>query len=978
MDLRNPAQDEDEDKDKSKSRKDKSNESRDNGKSKDQDKSKSKDKDKNEESKDMPENMNHLAVKKANWRVQVVIFVASLPSFLVRKKAPAARRYSLIEPTLDPQLPVSGRSLHCFIYRLDPPGVVQEKESQVDQPRSDEFSALLHQAIHNSLSSQSHKVWKIYPGKTYLDVDCMPLLLLEETRTSKAKYLCNCSIFVPLISWGSAHSVLDDLACIHFDGAIDQESHFLVHALCAIYLLQKKAGRLQTIMPITRDESRGKVSMAEACRRLSTKPSIPSCKRACVLLQEGGVEMGQGVILSFLLGISVRDAVMMLMPSNWREEALPDWEPAGGLTTKNSYSLYNVKIEGNDKVSASEAAEMIVDCLVKVLKEHVEKKLWEFTNHNPRGIELLKLLRESGIYDKFDKYFALRGIESLHQVPSFTRGSPSNGSKREQVVHRPCSDITAYNASDEGSIRALERLVEDHRDDERFLPLQERLNRYRDSEVDGILALRTTNSIETAMVKLPARCCVLWLSMVYLVFGINQLGPLFTEQIWLPEKNSTTPVQPKTVRIAKVAAPVISFYWSFLFVAGVIVGQVSTPLRAKWLMLFAGHLVIAGNVFSFIVDSIQCSVEGTGIGPNCNAYTLIPSIAVMSFVMYLAHRVQHYFWMAAFFLQGLYCFYCIYAFPADSVDLKIGLGMCLFLAIGCCFIAIAIIVQYRRSYRQTLRELQTVMQGFDDTWQKIEEENKQSIAAVSVQAREIAQELQAVVKEDFKTWGRWLSAMAGWRRARYSTTDSKIRQESRDIEKLFQEAQEISAAFQLWVSAWNQVGRVQHGNVKSCARAIQKTVRSYGRDPSCLTDLVRCTILVQSMEEVQEWLSCFRRISVVGYGVSARDRRRASDVAPEDVEMGGREIFMSVTSIKNRYDPRYDARLSGGYRDMCICVGWTIDEASQTCMFVPVREWGKMEVRKHICEIQVLLEVMQGVKKVLHKEYVNFRNIMCQ
>ncbi|EKX35965.1 hypothetical protein GUITHDRAFT_117880 [Guillardia theta CCMP2712] len=166
---------------------------------------------------------------------------------------------------------------------------------------------------------------------------------------------------------------------------------------------------------------------------------------------------------------------------------------------------------------------------------------------------------------------------------------------------------------------------------------------------------------------------------------------------------------------------------------------------------------------------------------------------------------------------------------------------------------------------------------------------------------------------------------------------------------------------------------------------MQKTVRSYRRDPSCLTDLVRCTVVVSSIDDVLSWLSFLRGQSVVGHGVSAWDQPGGGRVMSEDVETGGGEeggeIYMSITNIKNRYDPSGGTSLSGGYRDLCVCVevGWTIDESSQCCTFVPVKEWGRTAgLRKHICEIQVLLEEMHGIKKHLHREYVNFRNTLCQ
>eukprot|EP00960_Hanusia_phi_P016363 482348-Hanusia_phi.AAC.1 len=100
------------------------------------------------------------------------------------------------------------------------------------------------------------------------------------------------------------------------------------------------------------------------------------------------------------------------------------------------------------------------------------------------------------------------------------------------------------------------------------------------------------------------------------------------------------------------------------------------------------------------------------------------------------------------------------------------------------------------------------------------------------------------------------------RASRYSVRSKKIRQQSTSLEKLFEEAHEVSAAFQGWVSKWNPVGRVEQGKVKSCERAIQKTVRSYHRDASCLTDVVRCTVVVESVSEVLEWVRRVRGMSV--------------------------------------------------------------------------------------------------------------------
>ena len=733
---------------------------------------------------------------------------------------------------------------HIFVYRLHP-------EYQRIDGRNHEtalFKDGIHSVLHETLSKRSRDVFKIYPGKTYLDLDCVPCLAALETRMTRARYLCNCSVFVP------------ELAAI--DEAHDRES--------------EDAGRLKAVLPILRDESEGRTSLSSACGSLSRKPSVRSCVRASELIQAGGVRRDRETILEYLLGVSVQEAVAMLLPAGRRAEVGLGEETRRGKGSKGVAGMY-VDSAGDVERSAREAGELIADCLVRVVKEHIDRKLWEFSKHNPRGIEVLQVLQETGMYEKFNEYFALRGIETLDKLPLFTRAL-SQAQSCIPIVES-CLDITAYNASDESSIRTLEKLVEDYKKDERFLPLNDRLRQYRDADVNGVLALRTTNSLETALVKLPARSCIVFLSLVYLVFGIKQLGPIMSDQVWLPDKSSGTPVEPKTVRISVMADPIISFAWSLLFLSGVLLGLLSTPLRAKWLLLSTGHLVLTANVACMVADLVQCSTQGTGIGAECNGFSGIITVSFLAIMMYLAHFVQQYFWMAAFLAQGAYCFYSALAVQNHFRYVMLCLG------VGCWLVELAIAVEYHRAYARTFRELKAAMRGFEDTWTSVVEESSHVVQEISARVRAIAQELEEVIGDDTRTWRRYLWVTLGLRGRRYSRRNGKIRQASRDFEQLFLQAQEVSAAFQLWVSGWNRVGRVEHGNVKSCARAMQKTVRSYRRDPSCLTDLVRCTIVVSSIDDVLSWLSFLRGQSVVGHGVSAWDKPGGGRVMSEDVEV---------------------------------------------------------------------------------------------
>eukprot|EP00960_Hanusia_phi_P022785 673391-Hanusia_phi.AAC.1 len=699
-------------------------------------------------------------------------------------------------------------------------------------------------------------------------MDCVPQCNLEETRASRAKYLWNCSIFVPVITWGKEFSVLNELSGL--DEQNDREIDFLVYALVALYLLHKRVGRLKAVFSMLQDESGGQTSMMSLLMNLSNKPSIHNCERACLLLQQGGVGRDRKAILDCLLRISVKDAVTLLLPAGWGEGPVKV-----EMETKGLRGMYIVKEKEVEK-SAVEAGELITDCLVGLVKSHIERKLWEFSNHNPRGIEVLQLLRELGVDEQLCEYFALRGIESLDKLSNLVQGF-SFKQKHRDCSLSSCNEVLTAMSRPEQSL--LEKLVKEHKSDRRFLPLNERLRQYRDSEVNGVLALRTSNSLETAMLKLPARICITFLSFVYLVFGIKQLRSVWTEEIWLPQKNSTTSVESRTVRISMIADPIISFYWSLLFLAGIILGAVDTPLRARWLLLFTGYLVIVGNLFCLLSDTVQCSTQGTGIGSDCNGFSYIITMVFVTFAMYLAHFMQHYFWIAAFFLQGAFCLYAFVTVQKWFREVFLALGL------GCMLIALVIVWKYRQGYKQTYSELTAAMGDFDETWKSVREKDLQTIEEINTRVRSIAHELKEVIQRDKRTWSNYLSSLLGMHQSRYSKRNDKIRQASRDFEQLFLQAQEVSAHFQLWVSSWNQVGRVEHGNVKSCGRAMQKTVRSYNRDPSCLTDLVRCTIVVQSMDEVLAWVTSLCDQSVVGFEVNAWEGPGSSRVSSEDIEV---------------------------------------------------------------------------------------------
>ena len=135
-------------------------------------------------------------------------------------------------------------------------------------------------------------------------------------------------------------------------------------------------------------------------------------------------------------------------------------------------------------------------------------------------------------------------------------------------------------------------------------------------------------------------------------------------------------------------------------------------------------------------------------------------------------------------------------------------------------IVIVIVVRYSLSYRQTLRELYIAMEGFEKTWNRVVSKSSGKLDEISKEVLVISLKLKAWTKQESGLWQRMQSRLIGREASRYSVRSTKIRQHSKSLEKLFEEAHEISAAFQLWVGLWNPVGRVEYGKVKSCERGI--------------------------------------------------------------------------------------------------------------------------------------------------------------
>ena len=169
------------------------------------------------------------------------------------------------------------------------------------------------------------------------------------------------------------------------------------------------------------------------------------------------------------------------------------------------------------------------------------------------------------------------------------------------------------------------------------------------------------------------------------------------------------------------------------------------------------------------------------------------------------------------------------------------------------------------------------------------------------------------------------------------------------------------------VTSWG--AELCRGPVKRPDRALQKVVRRSYRDHRCLTDLVRCCILLESIADVEMALNAIFSASTIHPGLA--DTKKGKD------DLGQKKWFR-ICKMKDRFTT--SERI--GYRDICLNlqVGWTVGSETESKLnFVPVSDFGEKHVRTHICECQLLLRSMYQLKESgCHENFVETRNLLSQ
>uniref|UniRef100_A0A7S4P367 Uncharacterized protein n=1 Tax=Guillardia theta TaxID=55529 RepID=A0A7S4P367_GUITH len=827
----------------------------------------------------------------------------------------------------------------------------------------------LRDTLHD-LEPAAYRYIKLFQAELMASWDCLACRDCSKNardawvgkESGWARELAKSLVFVPIFQHLGGRQTLEELARVRPEEDQDRQDKFLAELLVALYLIyrdDRKLSQIRAVVPVVVSEGSRWLLSRQAMEGLSLGASLKTCKSAARELSLiGAGEYPE--IFERLQRWSIKDTVRAILYGG---------DGIGGMTIfYTSCCVFEepclVEHKSRDE-DAFACACMVKDRLPVTFGKYVKRVVERYLKHTCCGGAVSDILEKHGF-----KGSILESLSAFSHQQCPSEATPSRC--RRCNARAGCCLLRAATAMEAMCLdeSITQKLGEAHvtlSHDKRLRPLKEQLYRYKDIEADGILAMMTTNCIETGILKLPTQLAMLGLSSLYASFAYFQLAHLFSDARWVYQPDERKPYIPKTLRITRVLDPAINVMWAVGVPLSMYLALRESPLLAKRLISLIVFLGAMLYLTSGISDYVQCKYAGGGIGSACNGrFSLTASFSVLC-VFLSGHLVQRYIWVIVYLAQGGYIFYTMSLNSSWSVWAKT-----FFRVYGGIIITLVplILIRYQKMLKQAHGGMALETTKIEEVWRSALKAEREMIDDLASKSRRVSARLQMIFKAAKKFRPSWHRHKV--QRQRFSSK-GKILQSSQDIESMYEKAQLISPFFQMFIKSWNVVGFVHEGRLKKISRAMQKVVRSYGRDPSYLTDLVRSTVIVKSMSELNSWLQRLLDCSTIG-------RNGVVDEKEEEEEGDTKKLF-NITSIKNRFDPKYDARESAGYRDLCVNVemGWKLKDFPRGLEVVPVCRWKETPgLIKHICEIQVTTEDIFEVKKYFHKQYITFRNIVCQ
>ena len=182
------------------------------------------------------------------------------------------------------------------------------------------------------------------------------------------------------------------------------------------------------------------------------------------------------------------------------------------------------------------------------------------------------------------------------------------------------------------------------------------------------------------------------------------------------------------------------------------------------------------------------------------------------------------------------------------------------------------------------------------------------------------------------------------------------------------------------------------GPLKNPERAMEKCVRSYGRDARQLTDLVRFSVIAMSFEQLINVFCTFCDVSAIG-----PDSKPPGLCPPSGAAQHGRAkttthtsatgaVWFRMTGVKNRFDPasqHFDFGTGFQNLKLNLEVGWRderCDKRGDEIEILPVAQWDKASAQQHIFEVQIHMEGWYRSSKSpeIRAAYREFRDLLSQ
>ena len=685
------------------------------------------------------------------------------------------------------------------------------------------------------------------------------------------------------------------------------------------------------------------------------------------------------------------------------------------------FQLQNVSVSGLCEPAWNDCYSKIEAIVCHVCSQRDVERL-QFSH--PFGHEVVDWLQTHALSD-LSATFARLQLDSLHKISRMTRDQVASVCAEAEEGEIEAKSVTGHSRIfPMGMHIVLSEAVEALKRDERANTLSDRLKCYQDVGCwDLVNLIWRQNQIAVILSNRAMRS--------FLVLALFVVGAVGGSLVWVEFVRNPWFPAPYVSSAARRAANFSAAYLIVLFIPaslihvlqGVFPKHITPGLALNLNLVYASFLSMLGLILVRMEESLSNHLK-RNVEWRANLMVRAEAtILSISLLLLLCKFVAP----QAFFLTALVCI--VSACGIQTIDFHVlhdqpwhdGL---IVLLVG--YTCIILLILANRAFRRHVAEVTMMpdLTEYIDIWGDASGSMGTTLdprKANAIKIKRTCHDVQECLKRtriQHVSLCPWWQQVAFWARCgacgNYGR-NGKRRQETTDVDVLFYEAILVAPSFfhdldALLDHAASQLASKSapaqnsadnngvldvssssaalHGHqshrmsfvlrqapVKRPGRALQKVVRKYFGDGRCLTDLVRGSVLVDSMFEM---LICLEAL------LSRSEIRHANDdtAGSEQVqnELAEDKIFV-LTKIKDTLCvPDTENVFECARQSICLNleVAWDGAVGSSHTKLLPVCEWHlhPHSVRRHICEVEILLRDTYSHSVKCHSNYVRYRDLL--